>query len=134
MKKSELKNIIKDCVREVILEEGVLSGIVSEVVQGLGAASLVQEVNTPRRHAAGVSSPNAAATRQKMLDAVGDSSYEDIKKKFAHPELFEGTRPIVEGRGRGAPLAGVNPQDPGVDISNIPGFGSWSSVAAATRK
>ena len=33
MKKSELKNIIKECVREVIFEEGMLSGIVSEVAR-----------------------------------------------------------------------------------------------------
>ena len=49
MKKSELKNIIKECVREVIFEEGMLSGIVSEVVQGMGTASLVQERTSPHQ-------------------------------------------------------------------------------------
>ena len=45
MKKSELKNIIKECVKEVIFEEGVLSGIISEVATGLRGTTMtvVQE-------------------------------------------------------------------------------------------
>ena len=130
MKKSELKNIIKECVREVILEEGVLSGIVSEVVQGLGAAPVIQEAKTTNRR---TPSRKLAETKKQMLDAIGTNSYQDLKNKFSNPELFQGTRPIVESKGQDA-LSGVAPNDPGVDISNIPGFGSWSSVAAATRK
>jgi hypothetical protein len=134
MKKSELKNIIKECVREVIFEEGMLSGIVSEVVQGMGAPSLIQEQSQPHRQK---TSPPAkqqlAETKRQILNAMGKNSYEDVKKRFANPELFEGTTPIKDSGGQGA-LSGVAPGDPGVDISNIPGFGSWSSVATATRK
>jgi hypothetical protein len=64
---------------------------------------------------------------------MGNNSYEDIKGRFKNPELFEGTQPIQEGNGKGA-LSGIAPNDPGVDITNIPGFGSWSNVASATRK
>ena len=67
-----------------------------------------------------------------MLDAIAANSYEDVKNRFPNPELFEGTRPIAEGKNGQGALSGV-PSDPGVDISSIPGFG-WSSVAAATRK
>ena len=133
MKKSELKNIIKECVREVIFEEGMLSGIVSEVVQGIGTTSLVQETVQPRRQKPSVAQQQLAETKKQMLNAVGKGSYEDVKKKFENPELFEGTQPIRESKGQGA-LSGISPHDPGVDISNIPGFGSWSNVAAATRK
>ena len=42
MKKSELKNIIKECVKEVIFEEGVLSGIITEVAQGLQGTPIIQ--------------------------------------------------------------------------------------------
>ena len=129
MKKSELKNIIKECVREVIFEDGMLSGIVSEVVQGMGTASLVQEQTKPVPQV----SQRIADSKKQVLNAIASNSYEDVKQKFANPELFEGTKPIVEGSGQGA-LAGVSPNDPGVDISNIPGFGSWSNVAATTRK
>jgi len=134
MKKSELKNIIKECVREVIFEDGMLSGIVSEVVQGLGTAPLIQEVLKPQQHAASrLAKQQSAAAKKQVLDAVGNTSYEDIKKRFSNPEFFEGTRPIQEGNGKTA-LAGTSPEDTGVDITNIPGFGNWSSVAAATRK
>ena len=132
MKKSELKNIIKECVREVIFEEGMLSGIVSEVVQGMGTATLVQET---RRQPAPQVTQRIAETKKQVLNAVASNSYDDIKKKFSNPELFEGTRPIAESKtGKGGALSGVAPNDPGVDISSIPGFGSWSNVAAATRK
>ena len=35
--KKALKPVIVECVREALYEEGVLSSIISEVVQGLGA-------------------------------------------------------------------------------------------------
>ena len=38
MKKSELKNIIKECVKEVLFEEGVLSNLVAEVAFGITKA------------------------------------------------------------------------------------------------
>jgi hypothetical protein len=38
MKKSELKNIIKECVKEVLFEEGVLSNLVAEVAAGITKA------------------------------------------------------------------------------------------------
>ena len=46
MKKSELKRtlkpVIKECIHEMLIEEGLLSGIVAEVVKGLGTAPLVE--------------------------------------------------------------------------------------------
>ena len=44
MKKRELKNIIKECVREVMFEDGMLSGIISEVVQGVAP---IVDASTP---------------------------------------------------------------------------------------
>ena len=132
MKKSELKDIIKECVKEVIFEEGTLSSIISEVVQGLGTPSLVQEQSRQPR-----SSPaqgNITETRQQMLAAVASNSYEDAKQRFSNPEMFEGTKPLAESNGKGAALSGVSPGDSGVDITNIPGFGNWSNVAASRRK
>ena len=112
----------------------MLSGIFSEVVQGLGTAPLIQETLKPQqRDAARLAKQQSAAAKKQVLDAVGKTSCDDIKKKFSNPEFFEGTRPIQEGNGKTA-LAGTAPGDAGVDITNIPGFGNWSSVATATRK
>ena len=133
MKKSELKNIIKDCVREVILEEGMLSGIVTEVVQGLSGLSQLNESfsNTTTS----TTQQQRDAVRQKMRESITPHSYEEAKKKFKNPELFEGTRPApAQGQAGSGPLAGVDPRDPGVDISNIPGMGKWGALATATPK
>ena len=43
MKKSDLKNLIKECVREIVFEEGAIRAIVTEVTQGLTAAQPIVE-------------------------------------------------------------------------------------------
>jgi hypothetical protein len=129
MKKSELKNIIKECVKEVIFEEGVLSGIISEVAQGLGRSQVEPPVNAPT-----ISERKTRSTvRQQVLGAIGSDAYSDLKNKFDSPELFEGTRPIPSGDGKGA-LSGVDPHDPGVDLNNIPGISSWAKVAQGNKR
>ena len=134
MKKSELKNIIKECVKEVIFEEGVLSSIITEVAQGLQGASLVQENKIPQRQVQHNNmSEQISETKKQVLSAIGNSGYEEVKKKFSNPHLFEGTAPIPSGNGSG-PLSGIGPGDPGVDISNIPGISSWASAALTKRK
>jgi len=128
MKKSELKNIIKECVKEVIFEEGVLSGIILEVVQGLGASPLMENTSASSRRSPAPSKASSAARHQVMKE-VGQRSYEEIKKRFPNPELFEGTQPLPSTGKKGSALAGQAPGDAGVDISSIPGFGAWGSVA-----
>tara|TARA_R110000824_G_scaffold393877_1_gene593296 strand:+ start:6238 stop:6645 length:408 start_codon:yes stop_codon:yes gene_type:complete len=130
MKKSELKNIIKECVKEVIFEDGILSNIVAEVAQGLQGASVIQENTMAHKAFAepSTSSKQLRETKQQVISAITQNSYEDAKKRFGDPSLFEGTRPAPSDDSRG-PLSGVSPKDPGVDISNIPGFGSWGTVA-----
>ncbi len=129
MKKSELKNIIKECVKEVIFEEGVLSGIITEVAQGLSGASVVQEGSSRRAS----SSPSQVKQQMRQAMQVQPHSYEDAKKKFQNPALFEGTRPVPADKGQGA-LSGVSPDDPGVDITNIPGLQNWSTLAHAKKQ
>ena len=133
MKKSQLKNIIKECVREVIFEEGILSGIVTEVAQGL-VSKTIQEGSSVRSQAKPPAprANNSQHVKRQVLAAVAHNSYDDVKRKFSNPELFEGTTPIQGGDSRGA-LSGVPSGDSGVDISNIPGFGNWSSVASKTK-
>jgi hypothetical protein len=133
MKKSELKNIIKECVKEVIFEEGVLSGIISEVAQGLSSNNSVvtEQRNVARSQKAPTS--DVSRNKQQVLAAIGNNGYENVKKKFANPELFEGTNPIPDGSGRG-PLSGMAPSDPGVDVSNLPGMSNWGTIAAGNRR
>ena len=134
MKKSELKNIIKECVKEVIFEEGVLSGIITEVAQGLTASPMASPMveQTRRSNTPPQATNQMKESKRRVLDAIGGSAYEDVKKKFSNPQLFEGTKPIPES-GKG-PLGSVAPGDSGVDITNLPGMGNWAAAASKTRK
>lgn len=143
MKKDEFKQLIKESVREVLLTEGFLSTIISEVVKGVGT-NVVTETVAVRQQ------PDAKAerakqekmmemrqeekmrslkeTKRKMLDAIGRDAYGGI-------DLFEGTTPMRSGGNVGAPsapnssLGDVDPGDPGVDISALMGAaGAWKQM------
>ena len=134
MKKSELKTVlrplIKECVKEVMFEDGILSGLISEVVQGLGGQVITENAVTPRQTAPQQQNnaeaarqqqvakikamEQAAQTRKKMSEAVGKDAYGGV-------DLFEVTTPTsapAETK-QGDPLAGQDPNDAGVDISNL---------------
>ena len=138
MNKEELKKIlkplIKQCIKEVIFEDGTLSNIVSEVAKGLGSAPVISEaVRSPKTQIL-ESDAEAKARREKhqrslqeqkkkMLDAIGRDAFNGV-------DLFEGTTPAPpqQQQGKGA-LAGVAPNDPGVDISAFASSGMWKKLA-----
>ena len=134
MKKSELKTalrpLIKECVKEVMFEDGILSGLISEVVQGLGGQVITENATAPRQAAPQQQNDaeiarqqqvakikameQAAQTRKKMSEAIGKDAYGGV-------DLFEGTTPApaqAESK-QGDPLAGQDPNDARVDISNL---------------
>jgi|TARA_R110000765_G_scaffold273515_1_gene372253 hypothetical protein len=136
MKKSELKQVlrplIKECIKEVIFEEGILSNIVSEVAHGLGGNTLVaskQHVTSPvqqdeqEQHEQETARQKIQETRKRMLDAIGSDSYNGI-------DLFEGTAPAPQESNPSAALSGIDPKDAGVDINKIFGGASknWSHM------
>ena len=139
MKKSELKKIlkplVKECIREVILEEGgVLSKIVSEVASGLStAAPTAQVVSEDQKRQEEEryleSLEEAKRNRKKLLDSIGTGSY-------GGTDLFEGTTPSVsEGTGHN-PLSNRDPNDPGIDISDLmrSKSGVWRELAGTNKK
>tara|TARA_R110001583_G_scaffold121247_2_gene272488 strand:+ start:500 stop:919 length:420 start_codon:yes stop_codon:yes gene_type:complete len=128
MKKDELKNIlrplIKECIKEVIFEEGTLSAIISEVVRGTSSAQPIVEVKKtapPKVDQSNRRKADAMKQRKKkLLDSIGKEAYNGVN-------LFEGTTPTSspQQQSRGA-LKDVDPGDAGVDISNI--FSGHSSA------
>jgi len=50
--------------------------------------------------------------RKSLLDNIGSESYGGI-------DVFEGTTPIPVESGPGQALSGVDPSDPGADISKL---------------
>ena len=137
MNKNELKKVlkplIKECIKEVLFEEkGALSHIIGEVANGLSASnrSVVTEsspVPSKTNHNNRTfereqkKSIQLKEQRKKLLDAIGKDAYGGVN-------VFEGTTPAPAPTNNGAQgaLSGVNPSDPGVDISNI--FNNKSSA------
>ena len=137
MNKNELKKIlkplIKQCIKEVIFEDGTLSTIISEVATGLGSANVISEA-TPATKKQNLETDfeakqrrqkklqNLQEQKKKMLDAIGKDAFNGV-------DLFEGTTPAPaqQEQSKGA-LAGVAPSDPGVDISTLP-TGMWKKLA-----
>ena len=122
MKKNELKKIlkplIKECIKEVIFEEGALSTIISEVMKGTSGSQPIVETRTqqPKQDFARQERKmqEAKERKRKLLDSIGKDAFNGVN-------LFEGTTPApapTSGQGQG-PLDGVAPSDPGVDISGI---------------
>jgi hypothetical protein len=140
MKRSELKNIIKplvkECITESLLEEGLLSNVISEVMKGM--SPVIMESAPVADPTAGVQKAamreaqeaklkQAKKNRKKLLDAVGSDAFGGV-------DLFEGTSPAPAQQSpesqASSPLGGVAPGDPGVDISGILGIGGhkWKSL------
>ena len=125
MKRTELKKIIKECVKEILFEEGVLSNLVAEVAFGITKAQNLVEQKQPQQKTAVLQEARLQQeetkrqklleTKRKMLDAMGS-------QKMAN--VFEGTEPLKQGGSPGSiepqsPLAGKDPNDAGVDISGL---------------
>jgi len=130
MKKAELKKIlkplIKECIKEVIFEEGTLSTIISEVVRGTSNVRPIVETKNAQydkleEDKTRQKMEEQKQKRKKILDSIGKDAYNGVN-------LFEGTTAApapVSSQGQG-PLDGVAPNDPGVDISSI--FSGQSST------
>lgn len=128
-----LKPLIKECIKEVIFEEGTLSTIISEVVTGLDKPMVVeakkprQQFETDEQVKARQEKRRLMETqkRKKLLDSIGGDAYNGVN-------LFEGTEPLHSAGSPSSaptaqgPLSGVSAQDPGVDISGL--FGQKSSA------
>jgi hypothetical protein len=119
MKKSQLKELIKECVREVVFEEGALTKIVAEVAQGMSHAAPIVE-NTPPKE-------KDPKIRERILREIGpkpEREPSELEKKFM--PFFAGTEPLSENK---------NPEgDAGLDISNIPGMSQWGNVLSSIEK
>ena len=125
MKRSELKKVlkplIKECIRDVLFEEGVLSNVISEVVRGMGSnVSLVESKSSyhPPREIQS-NRENIEFAKKQLLESIGQNSYNGVN-------IFEGTEPLRAQSGeQGRALSNVAPSDPGVDLSSIPGADKW---------
>lgn len=135
MKKNDLKKlikpIVKECINEVLIEEGLLSNIVSEVAIGMQGNQIVEnKPATAKEEIRHQNTKNKEAKlkleqhRKKMMEAVGSDAYNGVN-------LFEGTTPApAQQEAAGGSVDLGNPTDAGVDISSLMGGASqiWKAM------
>jgi len=111
-----LQPMIKDMVKQTLLEEGLLSNIVSEVAQGLVLAETTR-------------SPTRPAPRQPSQDESIEAARRDLQStKAENKHIFESTQPTPSGTGNG-PMSGTPANDAGIDLSRIlGGERDWSKL------
>ena len=141
MKKTQLKQIIKplvkECIHEVLLEEGLLTEVVAQVAAGMPRQQLVEAAPAPRQtedvfakqraQKATQAKAKLQEHRKKMMDAIGRDAFNGV-------DLFEGTEPLRQSgtvnEAHRPSVLGDDPTDAGVDISSILGGSSqiWKQM------
>ena len=139
MKKADLKKLIKplvkECIHEVLIEEGVLSNVVSEVARGMQTQGNVvvenkkqeerlfnEDLHMKRSQEEG--RLKLQEHRKKLLEAVSTDAYNGV-------DLFEGTTPAPTQRESAAGSVDLgDPSSSGVDISSLMGGASqvWKQI------
>ena len=135
MKKNELKKmlkpLIKECIKECIFEDGVLSGIVTEVARGLGTQKVFTEGKTvekkkgPSAEEIMLQQEELERQRQQRIKRLNESA------NLGGIDIFENTKPsLPEPTNQAAALSGVEPGDSGVDIDGIMALasGKWKHL------
>lgn len=131
MKKSQLrqilKPIVKECINEVLIEQGLLSNIISEVVRGL------QPIQQPATQSKPVMQESKLIEQQRQeLEQQKFEMMKEQKRKLLDAagfgtDIFAGTDPMHESSepsdGQAGALSGISPNDPGVDIAGIMALG-----------
>ena len=136
--KKLIKPVVKECIQEVLIEEGLLTEVVSQVAAGMNNQPIVE--NTPKKTDKNLFNEDLQMKRKtqevnkklqehrrKLLDSIGNDAYNGV-------DLFEGTEPIKQSGTPGAShrpsVLGDDPSDAGVDISSLMGNASkvWQAI------
>lgn len=135
-KKDQLKNlfkpIIKECVKELILEEGILSSLISEVQKTSFKQENKQQITESDFKQESIARKNKIdESKRKLYSALGSDNYSSIFENVEPLTSYEvGESPASMGD----PLSGQAPTDPGVDIASIPGMKMWKTLATDKKR
>jgi len=136
--KKLIKPVVKECIQEVLIEEGLLTEVVAQVASGMSRQPIVE--NKPKKRndklfnedlqiqrKSREANKKLQEHRRKLLDSIGADAYNGV-------DLFEGTEPLKKTGTPGQPhkpsVLGDDPDDAGVDISSIMGNSSkiWQAI------
>ena len=136
--KKLIKPVVKECIQEVLIEEGLLTEVVSQVAAGMNNQPIVESVpkktdknlfneDLQMKRKTQEVNKKLQEHRRKLLDSIGNDAYNGV-------DLFEGTEPIKQSGTPGAShrpsVLGDDPSDAGVDISSLMGNASkvWQAI------
>ncbi len=136
--KKLIKPVVKECIQEVLIEEGLLTEVVSQVTAGMSKQPIVE--SAPKKTDKNLFNEDLQMKRKtqevnkklqehrrKLLDSIGGDAYNGV-------DLFEGTTPLNNtsnpGETHKPSVLGDDPNDAGVDISSIMGKSSkiWQAL------
>ena len=136
--KKLIKPVVKECIKEVLIEEGLLTEVVAQVASGMSRQPIVE--NKPKKRndklfnedlqmkrKSREANKKLQEHRRKLLDSIGGDAYNGV-------DLFEGTEPMRQsgtpGQAHSPSVLGDDPNDAGVDISSIMGNSSkiWQAL------
>jgi hypothetical protein len=137
--KSLIKPIIKECIREVLMEEG-LRKVVNESVTAQPVAKQVSAPPVAQKQVHLQEQQKVKELKREILHKIGKSGYSSTGF-----DPFGGTAPLAEGQAPQVasaemsamnPLRDIDPNDPGVDISGIMGIaaGKWNAHMGRKNK
>ncbi len=136
--KKLIKPVVKECIQEVLIEEGLLTEVVAQVTAGMARQPIVENKPKKRKNKlfnedlqiqrkSREANKKLQEHRRKLLDSIGTDAYNGV-------DLFEGTEPMTQsgtpGQAHKPSVLGDNPNDAGVDISSIMGNASqiWKAI------
>jgi hypothetical protein len=129
--KKMIKPVVKECIHEVLLEEGLLSNVVAEVVKGMQGNLMVEATHpAPVERTHHNTSKNTRKKinehRAKLMSSIDKDAYNGVN-------LFEGTEPMTNHEAstpKGGSIDLGSPRDSGVDISSLMGPASqiWKAM------
>jgi hypothetical protein len=136
--KALIKPVVKECIQEVLIEEGLLTEVVSQVAAGMNQQPIVENKQKKKndnlfnedlqmKRKTQEVNHKLQEHRKKLLDSIGKDAYNGV-------DLFEGTEPMKQTGAPGAShrpsVLGDDPSDAGVDISSLMGNASkvWQAL------
>ena len=136
--KKLIKPVVKECIQEVLIEEGLLTEVVAQVASGMSRQPIVENIPKKRndklfnedlqiQRKSREANKKLQEHRKKLLDSIGGDAYNGV-------DLFEGTEPLRNtsspGQSHTPSVLGDNPDDAGVDISSIMGNAGkiWQAI------
>jgi hypothetical protein len=104
--KALIKPVVKECIQEVLIEEGLLTEVVSQVAAGMNQQPIVENKQKKKdnnlfnedlqmKRKTREVNQKLQEHRKKLLDSIGQDAYNGV-------DLFEGTEPMKQGPAPGA--------------------------------